>query len=76
MLATLKGMVRTKHRFIKADVIMETCYLTKGRDDDHGEPFQGNKRHHQLIDDNLCHDTKRLTFIIVVPFLTQRIPTF
>jgi hypothetical protein len=51
-------------------------YFMEGGDDDHGKLSQRNKKHHQSINDNLHHDTKRFTLIIVIPFLTQGISTF
>jgi hypothetical protein len=76
MLATPKRTIRTKHKFAKANVIMETFNFMEGKDDDHVELFQRNKRHHRLINDNLCRNTRRFTFIIVAPFLTQGISVF
>jgi hypothetical protein len=76
MLATPKGMVRAKYKFVEANVIAKTCYFMVGGDDDHGKLFQGNKRHHRSIGDNFYRDTKRLTLIIVIPFLTHGISTF
>jgi hypothetical protein len=32
--------------FAKVNVIIETFYFMEGKDDDHGELSQGNKRHH------------------------------
>ncbi len=57
MVVTPKGTVQTKHKFMEVDVIMETCYFTEGGHDDHGELFQGNKKHHQLIGENFHHNT-------------------
>jgi hypothetical protein len=76
ILEALKGIIQAKHRFVKVNVIVETCYFMEGGDDDHGELFQGNKRHHRSIVDNFHCDTRRRTFIIVDPFLTQGISTF
>jgi hypothetical protein len=54
-------------------LIVKTYYFMEGGDDDHGKLSQRNKKHHQTINDNLHHDSKRFTLIIVIPFLTQGI---
>jgi hypothetical protein len=39
----------------------------EGKDDDHGELSQGNKRHHWSINENLCHNLLSLLLLQSLP---------